>query len=260
MLGKLIKHECIATGRKYVVFYLVLAMVTLCNVLIQFISIDSVIIQGMKGIVMGLYVLTVIGVLFCSVGFAVIRFYKNMVSEEGYLTFTLPAKVEALVAAKLIVAFLWQLITVISCILSVSVMLFQGRENEFLKEGAELLKQVIEEYGGIVFAFLLFLAVSLLYQMIVYYLSIAIGQLFSGNKVLGAVAGYCLLNFALQIFMIAIVVVLGAVFSFQEIDAYMNSEQGLLIFLYVYSAFMACMAAGGFALTCRLLKKKLNLS
>ena len=46
MLGKLIKHECIATGRKYVIFYLVLAMVTLCNVLIQFISIDSVMIQG----------------------------------------------------------------------------------------------------------------------------------------------------------------------------------------------------------------------
>lgn len=260
MLGKLIKHEGIATGRKYVIFYLVLAMVTLCNVLIQFISIDSVMIHGMKGIVMGLYILTIIGVLFCSVGFAVIRFYKNMVSEEGYLTFTLPAKVEALVAAKLVVAFLWQLVTVILCILSGAVILFQGRENEFLKNGAELLKQLFQEYGGVVFAFLLFLAVSLLYQIIVYYLSIAIGQLFSGNKIIGAVAGYCLLNFALQVFMIAIMVVLGVVFSFKEIDAYINSEQGLLVFLYVYSAFMACMTAGGFALTCRLLKKKLNLS
>lgn len=260
MLGKLIKHECIATGRKYVIFYLVLAMVTLCNVLIQFISIDSVMIQGMKGIVMGLYILTIIGVLFCSVGFAVIRFYKNMVSEEGYLTFTLPAKVEALVAAKLIVAFLWQLVTVILCVLSVSVMVFQGRENEFLKEGAELLHRVLQEYGGVVFAFLLFLAVSMLYQIVVYYLSIAIGQLFSGNKIIGAVAGYCLLNFALQVLMIAIMVVLGLVFSFQEIDAYINSEQGMLVFLYVYSAFMVFMAAGGFMFTCRLLKKKLNLS
>lgn len=260
MLGKLIKHECIATGRKYVIFYLVLAMVTLCNVLIQFISIDSVMIQGMKGIVMGLYILTIIGVLFCSVGFAVIRFYKNMVSEEGYLTFTLPAKVEALVAAKLIVAFLWQLVTVIICILSVSVICFQGRESEFLKEGAELLHHVLQEYNGVVFAMLLFLAISLLYQMIVYYFSIAIGQLFSGNKIIGAVAGYCLLNFALQVLSIAIMVVLGLVFSFQRIDEYINSEQGMLVFLYVYSVFMVFMTAGGFLLTCRLLKKKLNLS
>lgn len=260
MLGKLLKHEWIATGRKYVIFYLVLAMVTLCNVLIQFISIDSVIIQGMKGIVMALYVLTVIGVIFCSVGFAVIRFYKNMVSEEGYLTFTLPAKVEELVAAKLIVAFLWQLVTVIFCLLSVAAILFQGGENEFLKTGEKLLKQILQEYGGVVFAFLLLVAVSLLYQIIIYYLSIAIGQLFSGNKVIGAVAGYCLLNFALQVFMIAIVVVMGAVFGFTEMDAYLNSEQGVLVLLYVYSAFIVCMTAGGFVLTCRLLRKKLNLT
>lgn len=260
MLGKLIKHECIATGRKYVIFYLVLAMVTLCNTIIQFISIDSVMIQGMKGIVMGLYILTIVGVLFCSVGFAVIRFYKNMVSEEGYLTFTLPAKVEELVAAKMVVAFLWQLVTVILCILSVSVMVFQGRENEFLKQGAELLNKVLQEYGGVVFAFLLFLAVSMLYQIVVYYLSIAIGQLFSGNKIIGAVAGYCLLSFIIQIVVIAIMLITGMVFNFKEIDAYVKSEQGLLVFLYLYSAFMVCLTAGGFVVTCRLLKKKLNLS
>lgn len=259
MLGKLIKHECIATGRKYLVFYLVLAIVTLCNMLIQFISIDSVVIRGIQGIGMGIYFLTVIGIFFCSVGFAVIRFYKNMVSDEGYLTFTLPARVEELVAAKLIVAFFWHLISVILCLLSVIVTAVSGKENGILKQIVKQLGEVAEEYSGIVFAMLLFLAVSLLWQMILYYLSIAFGQMFSGNKILGAVAGYCLLNFSLQVFNIVFVVILGAVLGFHKMDLYFNSEQGMLVLLYVYSAYMVCMVAVGFVLTSRLLKKKLNL-
>ncbi|MGN1083892.1 MAG: hypothetical protein ACI4QX_02735, partial [Lachnospiraceae bacterium] len=182
------------------------------------------------------------------------------VSEEGYLTFTLPAKVEELVAAKLAVAFIWQIVTALLCIASVFGIFRKGSGSKLLTAGTELFKTLLRENGRIVAVVLVFLLVCLLYQILLYYLSIAIGQLFSGNKVLGAVVGYCILNFALQIVLVVITCIFGAIIGFEKLDAYANSENGIVVFLALEGGFMLCVAGAFFVTTCHLLKKKLNLT
>ena len=94
MLGKLLKHEWIATARKYGLFYLVLGIVTLITAVMHALPKEHLFFTVADIALIVIYILALICVFFCSTGMAVVRFYKNLVSDEGYLTFTLPVKVE----------------------------------------------------------------------------------------------------------------------------------------------------------------------
>lgn len=259
MLKKLLKHEWIATGRMYGIFFLVLAVVTLVTKLIGLIQIDSWVFSTIKGMITGIYVVTLLGVWFCSIGYAVVRFYKNMVSSEGYLTFTLPAKVEQLVTAKFLVAFVWQMVTIFALILSLCVIFLVGKVS--LGEIADVWQAMIGEVGGgFIPAFLLLLAVNMAYQLVIYYLSIAIGQLFTGNKIVGAVVGYCVIYFVVQALLIVIFMVAGLIGGFANIDAMFNTVDGIPLLFVLTSLPSAVLGVIGYFVTCKLLKKKLNLA
>lgn len=51
--------------------------------------------------------------------FIVMHFYKTMVSDQGYLTNTLPVKMSTLINAKLLSAVLWEIIAGVLFILSI---------------------------------------------------------------------------------------------------------------------------------------------
>lgn len=258
MLKKLLKHEWIATGRRYGLFYLVLAAVTLFTALIRMIEVDSVAITVIQGLLTGIYVITLIGVWFCSIGLAVVRFYKNMVTDEGYLTFTLPVKVEQLVSAKLIIALVWQVITVVAIAFSlVSVFLLGNASREQVTTVIEMLEA---EVGLPLPMFAAVLFVSMVYQMLVYYLSIAVGQMFSGNKIAGSIIGYLVISFGIEFVMIVIVFLCGFLAGFGQLDSFMTTEGGMSIFVCLMCGIMLGVAVVEFFITCYLLKKKLNLN
>ena len=259
MLRKLLKHEWIATGRMYGIFFLVLAAVTLVTKLMGLIQIDSFVLSVVKGIFTGIYVVTLIGVWFCSIGYAVVRFYKNMVSSEGYLTFTLPAKVEQLVTAKFLVAFVWQIVTIVALILSLCFVFVVGKVS--MDEISYVWDAITSELGGAYIPAILFLiVVNMAYQLVIYYLSIAIGQLFTGNKIVGAVVGYCIIYFVVQALFIAMFVIAGAIGGFDTIDTMFNTVDGMPALFVVSSLPSLVFGVVGYFVTCKLLKKKLNLA
>ena len=259
MLRKLLKHEWIATGRMYGIFFLVLAVVTLVTKLMGLIQIDSWVFSVVKGLFTGIYVITLIGVWFCGMGYAVVRFYKNMVSSEGYLTFTLPAKVEQLVTAKFLVAFAWQIVTIVALILSLCFVFLVGKVS--WGEISHVLDAVTSELGNAYIpAFGLLLVVNLAYQLVLYYLSIAIGQLFTGNKIVGAVVGYCIIYFVVQAVLIALFVIAGCIGGFANIDAMFNTVEGIPMLFVLSSVPSLVLGVVGYFITCKLLKKKLNLA
>jgi len=258
MLGKALKHEWIATGRRYGLFYMVLLVVTAVAAGIGKITIDSIVIQMVQSALEALYGLTVIAMFFFSFGYAVIRFYQNFVTDEGYLTFTLPAKVEVLVAAKVIVAFLWQIVTIALGILSVGVVF--GKGAVLRKFWDAFLESVGRENRGIIIYFIIFLLSVLLYELLVYYLSISLGQAFSNNKIVGAVISYCILSVVVEVVLVAIICIVGAIVGFAEMDRYLQSTEAMPLVFCVGSAWMVLAAGIMYYVSSCLLKKKLNLN
>jgi len=261
MLGKLLKHEWRATIRRYALFYLVLGAMTLFAAVIHAIPVDNFFFNMAEGAVLLLYVITVIGVMFCSVGMAIVRFYKNMVSDEGYLTFTLPAKVEELVLAKFLVAVLWQIITVALCIISLFLVFVPGHIE--IKEVLDGISYLSDQVGTLFPVFLAVLLCSMIYQLLLYYLSIAVGQLFGTYKILASVIAYCAISFVVEIAMLAILLGVFVFVGFDEVNVFMNSMPGTEMMTKIYFFSMAWTIALGvveYFVICHLLKKKLNLA
>ncbi len=258
MLGKLLKHEWIATVRRYGLFYLVLCAVTMLAVIVHTIPVENVFYKMGEGAFLVLYVLTLCGVIFCSTGMAVVRFYKNMVSDEGYLTFTLPAKVEHLVLAKLIVAVLWQILTIALSMLSLYCVFVAGHVEWSTVTGVVSL--ITEEMGLVLPVFFVMMLFSIIYQTLLYYLCIAIGQLFGNYKIIASVIAYCAIAFGLEVIVVLILVMIGGLMGFAEVGNLFVSLTDMTTIYIISILWMALLAAIGYFVTCRLLKKKLNLN
>lgn len=257
MLGKLLKHEWNATARKYGLFYLVLGVITILAIIVHALPVDHVLFTIGEVSFLILYILVLCGVFFCSTGMAVVRFYKNMVSDEGYLTFTLPAKVEQLVFSKFLVAVCWQIVTMLLVALSLlSVFVVGHIEWSMFCEGAAF---VMEESGMILPVFGIMMLVSFMYQILLYYLSIAVGQLFGNHKILASVIAYCALSFGIELIMMVIILAVCGAIGFIEVSQQMSSLSGMTTFYGISIGWMVVLGAIEYFVICHLLKKKLNL-
>lgn len=257
MLGKLLKHEWIATVRRYGLFYLVLAAMTLIAFVLHALPVDNFVFSFFEGTVLVLYVIAVIGVVFCSTAMAVIRFYKNMVSDEGYLTFTLPVKVWELVLSKFLVAFSWQIISVVLSALSLFLVFVPGHiEMEVL---SDVISYLSDQFGDFLPVFFIMLLFSMMYQLLMYYLCIAIGQLFNTYKIVGAVVAYCVISFVVEMVLMVVMLAVFAIIGFEKVDTFMNSMDGMTTFYLISTGWTILLGVAEYFGVCHLLKKKLNL-
>lgn len=116
MLGKLIKYDILADYKKYAVLY---AAMIASSVLMLFFDkmtswISSNVFVEVMAAVFGVafFALTIISGVMLLV-FSTIRFYKNIVRDEGYLMHTLPVPTWQLIASKFISVYIWFFATLI---------------------------------------------------------------------------------------------------------------------------------------------------
>jgi len=208
MLRKLIKHEFKATARLLLPIYIVLAAIALLCKLIHSLDIYKGVLYLIPGVFTVIYAISVIASLAVTFIFAVIRFYKNLISDEGYLMFTLPVKPTALINSKLIVSISWLIINA-AVIFIASAFTFPNIISEII-EG--FLDSVAAEFGSrsylIATELIIMIMINIVYTMLLFYVSIAIGQLYR-SKIIFSVVAYLCIYFATQIIAVIIVLCLG---------------------------------------------------
>ena len=115
MLGKLIKHEFRATARLMLPLFLVVILLScfmrLTASVLALGDGRSFVLRLLSGLFSTGFVLSIFASLIFSVVMMVSRFYKNLMTDEGYLMFTLPVGVHSLLWSKLITAALFFLFT-----------------------------------------------------------------------------------------------------------------------------------------------------
>ncbi len=257
MLGKLFKHEWKATARRYGLFYLILASITLFTAMIHALPVDNIFFTMGEISLIVLYLVSLCGVVFCSTGMAIVRFYKNMVSDEGYLTHTLPVKVEQLVFVKFLVAYIWQLVTVVLCALSLFCVFVVGHmELGKFFDGVSYLADI---GGKMIPVFVVMMLISMMYQLMIYYLSIAIGQRFGSYKILASIIAYCALSFAIELVLMLVILGVFGVVGFMEIAESRYTMDGMVGFYLMTTGLSLIVGVAAYLVTCYQLKKKLNL-
>ena len=213
MLGKLIKHEFAATWRVMLVLSLILVGVGI-SCLCCFAGLAAVIHNSpdYNSGALSFSVFSIVGFLLIA-SFAVfilvkiylvIRYYKNLYTAEGYLTFTLPASTTQIISAKVIVGTLWTLLTMFLLVIDFFCALFGfgfaiTEPTEIAALPSDLIDIVTFDQSMLLPLMVTIYILSAITTLLSYYFCITVGQLWRKHKILGAILCYVGLSIVIRI-------------------------------------------------------------
>lgn len=264
MLRKLLKYEVRATARIFVPLYALLIVFALINK--AFIAINSDTLQIPGIIAFSIFVIIIVAICVMTLVVTIQRFYKNLLSDEGYLMFTLPVKAHSHITSKLLISMLWSFL---SLFVSGFAVLLAVADPENMKQASQFMSQCADWLNKVGFPAYMTVAeaivamiISSAASIIMIYAAMAVGNLSGKHRILLSLGAYIGLTTVLQIVgSIFIVTVPKNWFYFENVSQnnYMplvNSIQLMLLFAIIFSVIFG---VAFYVLTNLLLKKKLNL-
>lgn len=268
MLTKLLKHEFRATARIMGPLYLVLLAVALgFNFSARLMDTSNVVLNILAALVILAYVAAVIGVFIVAFILMLQRFYKNLLGDEGYIMFTLPASVHQHVWSKLIVSAVWFIATGVVVILSAFVAAFNV---SFLTDLAEVFPKLFEQlnayyaFNGTAFMLegLVLLFAGCMTFSLQFYAALAVGHSFPNHKMALSVVFYFVFQFAMQILGAFLILALdeGPLYHLlMRLDFHIDGAAAVHFAMWILIALTALYGAVFYFVTALTLKKRLNL-
>lgn len=269
MLKKLFKYDFEASCRIFLLLHGIIALLTVLGKLLFTLVPDGLENFPLLSVLIPTYVLLIIGLVFGFHIYLVVRFYRSLFTDEGYLYHTLPVKPWQLIASKLLSNVLLSLLGFIVLILC-GLILLAGSPMENLMANTSEIREILQMLfgltpGGLVFFIFLYFPVAQFSSFLMYFASIALGQvILPKHKVLGAFVSYMIYYVIMQ----TVTSIPIFAFTFSSMEQILESEGGDFIpwmnnfyhFTYFFSfglALVCCVVY--FFITNYILKKKLNL-
>lgn len=268
MLGKLIKYEFKATGRMFLPLYALLLVFALINKFFIVVNTDSVqYLRIPQVIAASVYGVIIVGICVMTLIVTIQRFNRNLLSDEGYLSFTLPVKAHTHIDCKMIVSFVWSVLSVLISLLSVYIM---ALDSELIRKTGEMFFEVVQALNKvgasgyvILLELLIAIVVTSLSGILSIYAAIAIGSQSSKHKLLVAFGAYLIFGVVEQIVVSVFVSAFGnsmesyfRTFFGGPVEQAMGGVQLILLLVMIY---FLVFGAIFYFLTNWMLQKKLNL-
>ena len=189
------------------------------------------------------------------------RFYKSKFTDEGYLTFTLPANSHQIFLSSLVNMLLWLLISLMTVLVALFIAVAFGPvKNGFINTDFFLTLQELDDYflsiyeDSFTIPTLIFFLASLVSQPVIAMTCITIGAVVAKkHKILAAFGIYYALTTVLSL--------LYSVLMFVAMLAMIpHGPETLLGIIYLLQALLQLgIAVGGYFLSVYLMQNKLNL-
>ena len=194
MVKKLLKYEWASFVRSLLPMEMILLGIALLTRIVQFFENDTTAYAIVSGSSVAALSIACVVCLVMTVAVNVTRFYRNLYTAEGYLSFTLPVTYSQHIAAKLCFAVLSTVFSVLS-ILAAGVIATAGEVlHEVVKALVYLFRQCVETLGWQTLWFGLDALAALLVivcgQYLLYYACATLGQLAKKNRVLASFGFY----------------------------------------------------------------------
>lgn len=274
MTGRLIKYELRSSIKLMGVIWAALIVTSfLFSISSNFMgnimrssSIASTLINLFQGITGMLYIAVFIATAAASVVIIIMRFYKGLLSDEGYLMHTLPVKPWQLITAKGVSALIIVCASVIVSILSIMILAGTGSIGAIV-EFCDLIREMFREEPKVILVaaeFLVLAILSLLKSIYQIYASLSIGQLAGKHRILLSLGAYVGINIVITVLAVLIMMLLdvtGALngwssLSLNTVNDMLNAGQAVLGF---FAAVTVIQLAAFHVITERILSLRLNL-
>ena len=241
MLGKLMKHEFRATARIMLpVMGAMVALALLANLSIRGLAgnlSDIPMLRILFVLIIIFFGVAVVATAVMSLVIMVSRFYRNLLKDEGYLMFTLPVSVHELIWSKLIVSLVWFLGTGLLIFLVMALMALNLSHTnlrmilEQFPSWSEILGW-LDEAGirGQVVTFqvqaVLGTLIGIFAACLHFYASMALGHMFSKDKVLLSIVFFVGISFAFNLMEMGYGVIGFGLSDLEHVDME-NAREGL---------------------------------
>lgn len=203
MVKKLFKHEIDAYLRTILPMHMILLGIAILGRFIQLFDNNS---TAYNIVFWSSVVAFIIGVIVCIVltlVFGIRRFYTNLFTSEGYLSFTLPVTATQHIWVKNTVAIISQLASLVMILISCCTITLGDVCVELFKAAGYIIKVFFGKYGQhtslyiLEFILTLFITISATYML--YYACIALGQRAKKNRVASAVGIFFIYYVIMQV-------------------------------------------------------------
>ncbi len=278
MLGKLTKHEIIASGRLLIPMNIALICASIIGKFLIWLTskktfLDSTpmaftkIVRGISSLFTVFYILFIFAVLIATVLFLVIRFYKNHYTDEGYLMLTLPVKPISLILSKLISALVWTIISFSVVVGSIALILrteetresFKMLYEEFLKTLHRIAPEMNISFGGLIAEIIIISLILVITKYLMYFTSISVGHSFGGkNAIINSIVALIVIQVISQIISSGVIFGLSRALP-NHIDTFSGSGHALQSSIIVTAILNALFSVAYLFITDNLMKTKVNL-
>lgn len=270
MLGKLIKHEFKATAKTFALLYVAFITLTLLTKFCVYIPFENYVFHILEILLSILYVVALVGMSLFSFVLVLMRFNTNMLKDQGYLSNTLPVKMWQQITAKVLVYSIWVILSFIAMMASLSIFFAGEGSGRVIRNFCNKLADNSQLIPMLIFTIVILIA-QVFVNILNFFASLSLGQIFSKHRVAGAVLFYFILNYALgfltSLAMMAVQPLIEKLEKVEEASTELNTFVDVLISvkgpMYAYlGVMMLCeivLAIIYFAITNFMLTKKLNL-
>ena len=277
---KLIRFEFRSTGRIMLGLYLALIILSLINrVTSEFGMMNTyeLTLTSLSSVIlMALYVICAGAMLLFTIVMVVIRFWRNLLENQGYLMHTLPVRTRDHIISKMLVAFVWLIVSFLVFLISIWILTWHNVDLTYIgHQFVSFLGEMFAVKGSVLFFILglVIVIVSIFAELLKLYASMAIGQTFREHRILGSIGVYLIINIIESFFETGILMILGlAGHNVNSLNTWITEsmfpidEAGNLTSLYgavlaeaIYLVIPVIYFVVYFFLTNHFLGKKLNL-
>lgn len=189
-----------------------------------------------------------------------LRFYRNLFSREGYLTWTLPASSSEHLLAKFCSGYLIAAADIAFIAAGILILVTGSNVTEAYRQIApdinDALGTSLSVYAPKLFLFSLLFTFTTVIQI---YFCIALGQLFQGHRVLFAIAFYFLTGFVVQLLTVLFMIAAGLFHDRVPVSSSLNLGQYTDSLYLMTGALSIVLAAAEYIATHYIMKRKINL-
>ena len=208
------------------------------------------------------FVIAIVGVCVMSLVLMINRFRTNLLGDEGYIMFTLPASVHQQIWSKLIVSAVWFIATGLAVVAAGFILVAQqGFWLEIRRGFAEIFRHLTAYYAfngtAFLFELLALIFVGCCVLCLEFYAAMAIGHSFAAHKVLYSVLSFLGLQFVMQLLSGGILV--GTNYDLLTVSLPSDGVLAMHSVMLTVIASTAVFGAVYYVITTMFLKKRLNL-
>lgn len=228
MLGKLFKHEWISISKLLVVIHgFILIFAILSRIFFEVSGgFDVAMSKGFNdilGVIAALIIFAIVLFIFCAATFTSVyiayRFYKNVFTDQGYLTNTLPVTPTQIIISKGLTALLWTIIDLAVLGISLLIMFVNGEIMTILMPSLGQLFSHLYALPAFCWVLLFMILLSPFLMIIHLYFCVAVGSLIPNHKILGAIGTYIISYIIVQVLSTVVLAATGMGFVTGSIDS-----------------------------------------